>query len=134
MNQAIRDYFDEQTDWVIQRLPDHFLKLMEAVPICIEDRPSRKIRRDLRVKNPEFLCGMFIGESMATTQYQHSVPSTVFLFRKGIIANAESIARDSIFSKAGKKELRVQIEITILHEFAHYHGLDEKDVRLIGYE
>jgi len=134
MDNDTRDYFDKQTDWVIDRLPEHFTKLMETVPLLIDDRPPQSILRDMRINDPTELCGLFVGESMATRLHQHSVPSTVFLFRAGIIALTESIVQDSIFSSAGRKELRVQIETTILHEFAHYHGLNEKDVRLIGYE
>jgi predicted Zn-dependent protease with MMP-like domain len=32
-----------------------------------------------------------------------------------------------------EQELRRQIRITVLHELGHYHGLDERELRELGY-
>jgi predicted Zn-dependent protease with MMP-like domain len=50
------------------------------------------------------------------------VPDTITLFQR----NIESIARSDA-------EVRRQIRETLIHEIAHYFGMDEDDIRDAGY-
>lgn len=129
MNSHKRDYFDEQVEWVLARLPRKIHRLLEEIPLHVEDRPSRKMMRELDVEHDDELCGCFTGVAIDEIyERNQSVPNTITLFRKGIFAQA--CDEEGNIDRA---ELRRQIRITILHELAHFHGMDEDELQEIGY-
>ena len=52
----------------------------------------------------------------------------VTVYRQGILR----AARDH-HGRIRTERLREEIRVTILHELAHYHGLDEDELRALGY-
>ena len=126
-----RNYFDKQVDWVLDRLPQHVLRLLEEVPLHVEDQPSERLMEELNITDTEDLCGYFCGTPFSEgTPYVQSVtlPNSVTIFRRGIVAEA----RDEE-GKVSRSSLRRQIRITILHELAHLHGMDEEEIAEAGY-
>jgi len=136
MNENHRDYFDRQVAWVLKQLPQSVLRILETVPLHVEDQPSKRLMQELKITDAEELCGYFCGVPIASLPdippYFFSVgselPSNVTIFRRGIVA----VSRDGR-GKLCRKELRRQIRITILHELAHLHGMDEEEIIDIGY-
>jgi len=131
MNQANRDYFDRQVEWVLSRLPQNVRHILKEVPLHVEDQPSKRLRRELKVSDPEKLCGYFSGVpygegSVFSTNV--SLPNSVTIFRRGIVEES----RDER-GKVRRSFLRQQIRITVLHELAHLHGMDEEEIATIGY-
>jgi predicted Zn-dependent protease with MMP-like domain len=57
-----------------------------------------------------------------------SLPNSVTIFRRGIVA----ASRDEQ-GKVNGNNLRREIRITILHELAHLHGMEEDEIAEIGY-
>lgn len=129
-----RDFFDKQVEWVIERLPTKIAAVLHTVPLCVEDRPSKRRAKELELQSDDELCGLFVGTTL-THCYSETMPmpNMIFLFRKGIISLAQENSGESIYSENGLAELRIQIETTILHEIAHYHGMNERDVDVLGY-
>jgi predicted Zn-dependent protease with MMP-like domain len=54
--------------------------------------------------------------------------NSITIFGRGIIA----ASRDE-WGKVKRNSLRVQIRITILHELAHLHGMEDDEIAAIGY-
>ena len=131
MHRQLREFFDQQLDAVLARLPLQVHELLEAVPLCVEDYPSRKIRREMHVRRRDELCGLYTGTPITERSVEDSglLPDMVHLFREGVLA----LARDDD-GRIDETELRKQIRITILHELGHHHGLSEDDLRRYGYE
>lgn len=124
-----REYFDKQVEWVLKRLPQKVLRLLEEVPLHVEDKPSRELMREMNVEYDDELCGCFSGVAIDERYELNSpVPNSVTIFRKGIFVLA--CDEEGNFSRT---ELRNQIRITILHELAHFHGMDEDEIDDIGY-
>ena len=131
MNQNNRDYFDKQVDWVLDGLPQQILRMLEEVPLHVEDQPSERLMEELNIADAEDLCGYFCGTpySEGTPYVQHTtLPNSITIFRRGIAAEA----RDDD-GKIRRSSLRRQIRITILHELAHLHGMDEDEIAKVGY-
>jgi len=136
MNQRNRDYFDKQVAWVLARLPQNILHILKAVPLHVEDQPSKQLMRQLEIEDADELCGYFFGLPFAglpnlppyffSDEWQ--MPSNVTIFRRGIVAEARDEER-----KLSRTNLRREICITILHELAHLHGMDEDEIAEIGY-
>jgi predicted Zn-dependent protease with MMP-like domain len=115
---------------VLAELPPAVHKLLEDVPLLVEDYPSRKVMRDQGITDPSELCGLFDGRSLIERSVEDTVqhPDTVTIYRLGILEHARD--EDGRISAAC---LREEIRITILHELAHYHGFDEKQIEELGY-
>lgn len=129
MNSNKREYFDKQVEWVLARLPKKVFRLLDEIPLHVEDCPSRRLMRDMNIESDDELCGCFNGVAIDEVhERSQQLPNTVTIFRKGIIAAATS--DDGCFSRA---ELRRQIRITILHELAHFHGIGENELIELGY-
>lgn len=102
----------------LAELPADIREKLEKVPILIADYPSEEIVAD--GFDPRLL-GLFQGTPMPHAD--NAVPSVtnILLFRK----NLERYAED-------EDHLAEEIRITVLHETAHYFGLDEEDLEKLG--
>lgn len=130
MNPRTRRRFDEQFDWVLQRLPPLIHQLIEKVPLHVEDYPSDEVMDRMDVECIDDLCGLYTGIPIGDKSVTHSgtLPDVVTIYREGILtAAADKRGRISA------DRLRAEIRITILHELAHHHGLGEEELRKLGY-
>ena len=130
MNPQSRRRFDEQLEWVLQRLPPLVHELIEKVPLHVEDYPSDEVMERLDVEYIDDLCGLYTGIPIGDKSVSHSgvLPDVVTIYREGILsASADRHGRVNL------DRLREEIRITILHELAHHHGLTEDDLRRLGY-
>lgn len=130
MNPRTRNRFDEQLDWVLERLPPTVHELIEKVPLHVEDYPSAETMAKTGVRYREQLCGLYTGVPLTERSVQHSgtLPDVVTIYREGIL----EASRDA-HGRVRTERLRQQIRITVLHELAHHHGLDEDELRELGY-
>ncbi len=103
----------------LAELPENIRKHLENVPIMIDDIPSEDIAAD--GWDPRIL-GLFQGTPLPE-DVTGGTPSvtTILLFKK----NLERSCTD-------KEHLAAEIRITVLHETAHYFGLDDDDLAKIG--
>ena len=125
-----RRYFDDQLEWVLERLPPLIHELIERVPLHVEDYPSDAVMDDLDVEYIDDLCGLYTGIPIGDKSVSHSgvMPDVVTIYREGILA-----ASADRQGRVSDERLREQIRITILHELAHHHGLTEEDLQKLGY-
>jgi len=129
MDEALRAYFDEQLEAVLEKMPPMVHDLLDRVPLYVEDYPSEAEMRRVGVHRRELLCGLYTGIPLTfRTVDQSGVLSDVIrLYREGILRLASR--RNGV----DEKTLREQIRITLLHELGHHHGLTETDLQELGY-
>jgi predicted Zn-dependent protease with MMP-like domain len=125
-----RRRFDEQFDWVMERMPPLVHELIERVPLHVEDYPSAEVMERTGAEYIDDLCGLYTGIPIGEKSVQHSgvMPDVVTIYREGILSAA---ADDR--GRISRERLREEIRITILHELAHHHGLDEDELQKLGY-
>ncbi len=130
MNSRARQRFDEQLEQVLAEMPPLVHKLLDQVPLHVEDYPSPQVVAELGVQYRDDLCGLYTGIPLGQRSINQSgiLSDVVTIYREGIVA----MARDRR-GRVALAELRRQIRITILHELAHHHGLTEKDLEELGY-
>lgn len=130
MTPRTRQRFDEQLEWVLQRMPPLVHELLERVPLHVEDYPSDQVMDDLKVEYIDDLCGLYTGIPISQRSVTHSgnLPDVVTIYREGILTAAADNR-----GRINKERLREQIRITILHELAHHHGLSEEELQKLGY-
>jgi len=130
VNRRTRERFDRQLEQVLAAMPPLVHELLERIPLHVEDYPSPEVMEEKGISDPRELCGLFTG--LAITQKSVDDPATlpdvVTLYREGIM----EAARDER-GRITAESLREQIRVTLLHELAHFHGLDEEELEELGY-
>jgi len=126
----MRQRFDEQLEWVMQRMPPLVHELIEKVPLHVEDYPSQEVMDRMDIRYIDDLCGLYTGIPIGDKSVMHSgtMPDMVTIYREGILSAAAD--QDG---RIGTDRLREEIRITILHELAHHHGMDEDELHKLGY-
>ena len=129
MNRQLRAFFDKQVNKVLERLPQRIHELLEEVPLYVEDYPSRQLMREMNLEYRDELCGCFVGQTI-DNRFDNGTgsPGFIAIFREAVYQQALD-EEDYVDSK----KLREEIKITILHELAHYHGIEEEELEQLGY-
>ncbi len=105
--------FEEHVRAALDGLPPDIAAALENVAVVVEDE-----HRD----DPD-LFGMYHGVPLPERGYQAgSLPDKITIYRLPL---EESFA--------DPQELRREIRITVLHELAHYFGIDENRLDELGY-
>ncbi len=131
MNPEERDHFDRLVEQVLDELPDDLRRRFEEVPLVVEDFPSDEVMDAMDIEHIDMLCGLHSGIPLTERSVEHSgtLPDQIEIYREGILtATADG---DGYVSEP---ELLHQIRVTVLHELGHHFGLDEDDLRTLGYD
>lgn len=117
---ADADVFHEMTQVALEELPEELHQRLERVAILIDDRPSLDMVQE--GVDPRSL-GLFTGTPMNEEVSGIPALTHIHIFKR----NLERVCRDL-------EELEEQVRITVLHETAHFFGLDEEQVAALGLE
>lgn len=130
MNSRTRKLFDLQMDQVLAAMPEQVHRLLDEIPLFVEDYPSLQIMQKTGVHDRRQLCGLYTGVPLGQRSLELSgiLSDVVHIYREGIL----EMARDP-FGNIDPDELRRQIRITVLHELGHHHGLTETQLQELGY-
>lgn len=130
MKQSLRDRFDRQVERVLAGMPPLVHQLLERIPLHVEDHPPRDVMEEKGLVDLDELCGLFTGVSIQERSVDGpaQLPDFVTIYRLGILA-----AASDDHGHVSSARLREEIRITILHELAHFHGLDEEELEELGY-
>ncbi len=117
--------FERQVERVLARLPERFREAARNIQILVEDEPSPEILAETEDGFDEPLLGLYIGTPLPERSFGEipALPDRIYIFRGPL----ERMSR-------GRKELCEQIRITVLHELAHYFGLDDDHLLELGYD
>jgi predicted Zn-dependent protease with MMP-like domain len=116
----------------LDNLPPAFLGLLDNVEIVIDDEPTadQRARGEWQhsageaAEDAEEVFGLYEGTplTMRWTQDGMRLPDKITLFR-GPLERAFP----------NRAELAEQVRVTVIHELAHYFGLDEDQIAELGY-
>lgn len=108
----------------IENIPEEIMRHVMNVAITVQDRPSHELLEDMGLPPDEPLLGVYTG--VALTERSISLPEifpdTIILFREPLLEISGTI-----------EELEEEIEITVVHEIAHYFGISEERLFELGY-
>ena len=116
--------FDLAVQKAIDRLPGEIKEHLDNIVISVLPHPSSDMIDELDLDPGRELLGLFRGvplieRSIVTPPLY---PDTIFLFQDAL----ERMCRT-------REELEEQIEITVVHEVAHYVGMSEERLVELGY-
>ena len=117
--------FDGITKRAIDRIPDEIRQHLENIIITVRKRPSRQTLKEMGVPLGETLLGLFEGVPLIERSVVEPplYPDTIFLFQEPLEEMCETV-----------EELEEEIEITVVHEVAHFIGMSEERLAELGYE
>ena len=129
-----RALFDQLLDREVEALPAGVHALLAEVPLIVDDEASPQLLAELGMAGDDELCGLHDGVALTERSVEdHGVlPTQLRLFRGPILRMAGYDVEGSGVGQ--RRELRRQIHITLLHEIGHHFGLDEEDLRRLGYD
>ena len=117
----------------IDRLPGEFRGAMRNIEIVVEDRPTDEELDAFAEREglPEgegdlLLLGLYQGIPLPKRDpqfYTMALPDKITLFRESIEA----------YCAGNEASMQEQIRITLLHEIGHYFGMDDEELRRLGY-
>jgi predicted Zn-dependent protease with MMP-like domain len=115
----LRKDFERLVDEVLDGLPDWALAGVQNLRVVVEEWPSEE-----QDPNDDGLLGLYEGIALPERghDYVDVMPDTIWIFRQ---PHLELGLPDA--------ELREEIRRTVLHELAHYFGLDDDYLDEIGW-
>lgn len=104
----------------VDSLPREFVEKLENVAVTIEDEPSLRQRRELRLRPWTSLLGLYEGVSLSgrASTYAPLLPDKITIFKLPILSLSED-------PEAIKKHVRE----VVLHEIAHHFGFTDQQLR-----
>ncbi len=116
--------FASLVELALDELPEGFARFLEEVPIEVQDRPTPSQLARLHLPNNGLLLGLYRGRPRTERSIEDSgdVPDVIYIFQEPI----QQVSRTEV-------ELIKQVRKTVLHEIGHHFGLDEDDLKKLGY-
>lgn len=119
------DQIRKEVGRVLDRLPRRFREQLRNVEFVVEERPSEEL---LIEEGLDPACDTLYGIYQGVPLPERSSLDPPWLPDK-ITIFAEPLQEDF----PDPDELREEIRLTVLHEIAHYFGMDEDEVEDLGY-
>lgn len=107
--------FEELVIDELDRLPDEMVDGLDNVVFVVEDRPE---------DGSLDLLGLYDGLALTErTQYgTGELPDRIVVYREPHLATCES-----------DDELRDEVHTTLVHEIAHFYGIDDRQLHELGW-
>jgi predicted Zn-dependent protease with MMP-like domain len=116
--------FHLMVDEALETIPQGFKDKLSNIVFIVEDIPSESDLARLSLDDYRSLLGLYSG-----TPYTHrghwyagTVPDRIILFQKNIERLCNS-----------RQQLSSKIREVMVHEIAHYFGMNEDEIREAGY-
>jgi predicted Zn-dependent protease with MMP-like domain len=120
------DEFAEIAEAALAEIPEEFKRHIQGVALRIDDWPDQGTLRQMRIRHPLGLLGLYrglpIGFKQAGAVVQHV--DMIFLYREPILAHWRARGGD----------LREMIRHVLVHEIGHHFGLSDDDMERIESE
>lgn len=117
--------FDRIVKRAIRRIPEEIRQHLDNILITVQERPSAEMLEDVGYPPDEPLLGIYWGVPLneRTVAEPPLYPDTIFIFKEPLEEMCQS-----------KEQLEDEIEITVVHEVAHFLGMSEERLAELGYE
>ena len=121
------DVFERLVQKALDRLPDEFQKALRNVAVIIKDHPGPEAAMedgDPIHDSNGVLYGLYCGIPLPerTASDSGTAPDLIYLYQK-------SLEEDFPI----EEDLIREVEVTVVHEIAHYFGFDEGTLEHYGY-
>jgi len=110
---------------LVDGLPRRFREQLRNVEFVVEERPSRELLLDEDLDPEEdTIYGLYQGIPLPERSSLDPplLPDKITIFAEPLLEDFPDL-----------NELREELRLTVLHEIAHYFGMDEEEIDKLGY-
>lgn len=120
-----RNAFEKLVAEAVNALPEEFLRKLENVEIVVEDVPSDEVMEAEGLESPYDLLGYYEGVPLTERDSADSgwLPDRITIYQDSLESMCES-----------RRELYEEIQRTVVHEVAHFFGIDEDRLAELGWD
>ena len=117
--------FDRAVQRAILRIRPPIRKHLDNLVISVQKRPPPELLEEMGLPPDEPLLGVYTGASLMERSHFDMLqyPDTIQIFQEPLEEMCETL-----------DELEEEIEITVVHEVAHFIGMTEEELYELGYE
>ena len=119
---------DEEFGDVVQdalaSIPEGFKHYLEEIAVDIEDEPDEVTCRELKLRSSRLLLGLYRGTPITRRHVEdpYRYPERIIIYQR----NLERMCRS-------REQMVAEIRKTVLHEVGHHFGLNERQLRDLGF-
>ena len=119
-----RKRFEGLVERALSRIPEVFREAMDNVAIVIDDWPTPKLMDEMYGDPETYVYGLFTGTPLPEQHVEDfgDLPTVIRIYQAAL----ETDFQDQV-------ELERELEITLVHEIAHFMGFDEDQLEELGY-
>jgi predicted Zn-dependent protease with MMP-like domain len=116
--------FDRIVKKAIRNIPPEIKQYLSNLVISVKKHPSKKMLREMGLPPDEPLLGIYDGVSLLERSVTSPplFPDSIILFQDPLEEMCDTI-----------EQLEEEIEITVVHEVAHFVGISEERLEELGY-
>ncbi len=121
-----RKEFDKVVARAIRRIPKEIRDHLENVLISVRQSPDPDMLEEMGLPGDYPLLGVYQGASLmerSSFSMPPLYPDSILIFQRPLEEMCGTV-----------EELEEQIEITVVHEIAHYIGMTEEELTDLGYD
>jgi len=120
-----RDEFEDLVREVLDELPEEFAQRIDNVAVVIEDEPAPELLRSLGLHpHRDTLFGLYQGVPLHArgASYGNVLPDKITIFYRPLLRACRT-----------PDQIRRQVRTTVIHEIAHFFGMNDRQIRDLGY-
>jgi predicted Zn-dependent protease with MMP-like domain len=117
--------FDRIVQQAIGRIPEEIRQHLDNILITVQKRPDPDMLEEMGYPPEEPLLGLYWGVPLNERSVADPplYPDTIYIFKEPLEEMCET-----------QEELEEEIEITVVHEVAHFLGMSEERLAELGYD
>ncbi len=122
--QLSQEAFDRIVEQAVLRIPEVIRDRMDNLTVTVRERPEPELLEEMGMEPDELLLGIYQGVPLSERSITAPplYPDTIVLFKEDLEAVSGTL-----------EELEREIEVTVVHEVAHFLGMDEEQLAELGY-
>ena len=116
--------FARIVEQAVARVPETVRKHLDNILISVQPRPTAEMLAEMELGPDEPLFGIYWGVPLLERSLTDPplYPDTIYIFQEPLEAFCTT-----------REELMEEIEITVVHEIAHFVGFSDEDLEALGY-
>lgn len=120
-----RGEFERLVERALVSLPADFRRHLENVQVVVQTRPSVELLQEMGVPEEETLFGLYQGTPLTEREERQEprMPDRILIFQEPI--------EEACGSRA---EVEEEVRRTVVHEVAHFFGIDEDRLQELGWD
>ena len=116
--------FEALVESALRKIPRRFRNALQNIGIVVEDWPDPALMAEVTGDREEVVYGLFTGRPLTERHYDDwgDLPALIHIYQGPLEEDFPD-----------HRELEREIEVTLVHEIAHYLGIDEETLDKYGY-